>query len=157
MISSKTTGILIFQPPSREQEVNSRDLDALKMGLKITEEGEWVLIHNSVFHWTRYDYVFKNGVTQWLLLWISPEDCVNTVLNVEFEQQWQPQREWGGQNNNRFRVAKQQVHHAFFSTFLCHDCMTLMWNCLISHFVQVMNVIKLFSNTFCKTLSDRVF
>ena len=30
----------------------------------------------------RYDYVFKNGVTQWLLLWISPKDCVNTVLNV---------------------------------------------------------------------------
>lgn len=40
MTSSKTTGILIFQPPSQEQEVNSYDWDALKMGLKITEEGE---------------------------------------------------------------------------------------------------------------------
>ena len=40
MTSSKTTGILIFQPPSWEQEVNSYDWDALKMGLKITEEGE---------------------------------------------------------------------------------------------------------------------
>lgn len=37
MTSSKTTGILIFQPPSQEQEVNSYDWDALKMGLKITE------------------------------------------------------------------------------------------------------------------------
>ena len=40
MTSSKTTGILIFQPPSWEQEVNSYDWDALKMGLKITEKGE---------------------------------------------------------------------------------------------------------------------
>lgn len=30
----------MFQPPSQEQEVNSYDWDALKMGLKITEEGE---------------------------------------------------------------------------------------------------------------------
>ena len=56
--------------------------------------------------------------------------------NREIKQrEWRLQQEW--QKINRFRLAKQLW--MLFWTFLCHHCMTMTWNCLISCFVEAVN------------------
>ena len=57
-------------------------------------------------------------------------------------------RDTEGQKNNRFRLAKQQFCMCIQLFVLCHHCMTMTWNCLISRFVEDENTRQQLSFSF---------
>ena len=61
--------------------------------------------------------------------------------NTELKQR-RPRRQQERHKSNRFRLAKKKqlcTCITLFCTFLCRQCTTTTWKCLISRFVEVMN------------------
>ena len=86
---------------------------------------------------------FKMVISFVCLLSVRPLLASMAVLyheNRELKQRWR-RRQREGHKSNRFRMAKQQLCTCItlFCKFLCCQCTTTTWKCLISRFVEVMN------------------
>ena len=92
------------------------------------------------FHLT----IYRNPQVSWSLLiktvsYISLAGVKFIVFGELKQRRQRHQRE--RQKSNSLRLAEQQLCMCttLFCTFLCHQCMTTMWKCLISRFVKDMN------------------
>ena len=86
---------------------------------------------------------FKMVISFVCLLPVRPLLYSMAVLcheNRELKQR-RPRRQREQHESNRFILAKQQLCTCItlFCTFLCRQCTTMAWKCLISRFVKVMN------------------
>ena len=78
------------------------------------------------------------------------KNCKRLVYDIRKLKQRRRRRQRERQKSNWFRMAKQQLCTCImlFCTFLCRQCTTTTWNCLISRFSEAENTRQRLSISF---------